>query len=143
MESLGKIRLDIHTEVITGTISDGLPNQTTAEVTTKLLMREGQKIFIGGLLRDTLTQTRSGIPILKDVPFLGFLFSKREQISVTTETVVLVSAYVAGRARQEISDQKLETLPIVEGALEERRAEKARIFQAPPQGPANGGSFED
>ena len=143
VDRLGQIRLDIHPEVSTGTISNGLPNQTTAEVTTKLLMREGQRVFIGGLLRDTLTQTRSGIPILKDVPFLGLLFSKREQISVTTETVVLVSAYVTGRARQEISDQKLETLPIVEGALEERRAEKARIFQAPPQGPANGGSFED
>ena len=42
----GRIMMDIHPEVSTGTITnDGMPNQTTTEVTTQLLADDGQTIF--------------------------------------------------------------------------------------------------
>ncbi|MEE9279943.1 MAG: secretin N-terminal domain-containing protein [Myxococcota bacterium] len=143
VDRLGRIRLEIHPEVSTGTISDGLPNQTTAEVTTTLLVEDGQKIFIGGLLKDTVTQTRSGVPVLMDIPYLGFLFSRREDISVSTETVVLISAHVASRARQAISEEKSAALPGIEEEMEKRRAEKNRRFEIPPQELLRAAPLED
>lgn len=132
VDQLGRIRLDIHPEVSTGTISDGLPNQRTAEVTTKLLVADGEKIFIGGLLKDTVTQSRSGVPFLMDLPLLGLLFSKREEVSVTTETVVVVTAYVAGRDRQRVSVEKTGVLQPIEEELLEQRKEKEQNFSPPP-----------
>jgi type II secretory pathway component GspD/PulD (secretin) len=133
VDRLGRIRLDIHPEVSTGTISDGLPNQTTSEVTTKLLLEEGQKIFIAGLLKDTLTKSRSGVPILMDIPYIRFLFSRLEEISVTTETVVMIAAYVAGRERQQVSEEKMRSMPLVEEELVQRRIEKEEDFEVQPQ----------
>ncbi len=135
VDQLGRIRLDIHPEVSTGTISDGLPNQRTAEVTTTLLVADGEKIFIGGLLKDTVTQSRSGVPFLMDLPLLGLLFSKREEVSVTTETVVVVTAYVAGRDRQRVSAEKTGALQPIEEELLEERKEKEQNFSPPPSPP--------
>ncbi len=137
VDRLGRIRLEIHPEVSTGTISDGLPSQTTAEVTTTLLIGDGERIFIGGLLRDTVTQSRSGVPFLMDLPLLGLLFSKREEISVTTETVVVVTAYVAGRERQRVSAEKTGSLPPIEEELLQRRREKEQNFPLFPPPPAS------
>lgn len=131
VDRLGRIRLEIHPEVSTGTISDGLPSQSTAEVTTKLLVEEGQKIFIGGLLKDSQTQTRSGVPVLQDIPFVGRLFSRREDVNVSTETVVVVSAYVASRARHEAIQEKTETLSAVEEELDQNRVEREQHFTPP------------
>ena len=139
VDRLGRIRLDIHPEVSTGTISDGLPNQTTAEVTTKLLIGDGEKIFIGGLLKETVIQRRSGLPFLMDLPLIGLLFSKREEVSITTETVIVVTAYVAGRERQRVSAEKTRSLLPIEQELLQRRREKEQNFppfRAPPANPA-------
>ena len=137
VDRLGRIRLNIHPEVSTGTISDGLPNQTTAEVTTTLLIGDGERIFIGGLLKDTVTQSRTGVPFLMDLPLLGLLFSKREEVSVTTETVIVVTAYVAGRARQRVSAEKTGSLRPIEEELLRRRKEKEQNFPLFPPPPAS------
>ncbi len=91
-----RIRLEIHPEVSTGTVSLGIPSQTTTEVTTHVLVPDGNTIFIAGLIRSTLTESRDGVPVLGDIPGLGLLFSRRERISVNTETVVLITPRIVG-----------------------------------------------
>ncbi len=92
----GHIVLKIHPEVSTGSITDGLPSQTTTEVTTTLITENGQRVFIAGLLKDTESETHVGIPYVMDVPILGRLFRRTEQRNVNTETVVILTAHVVG-----------------------------------------------
>jgi len=88
----GQILLDIHPEVSTGTVDEnGIPSQTTTEVTTKLLVSSGQTIFIGGLMRNTTTESRAGVPVLGRIPGLRWLFSSRSRTTANTETVVLIT----------------------------------------------------
>lgn len=94
VDDKGRITLEIHPEVSTGTVSDGIPSQTTTEVTTQVLVPDGNTVFIAGLIRNTLTESRDGVPLLADIPALGLLFSRREKISVNTETVVLITPRV-------------------------------------------------
>lgn len=88
----GRILLKIHPEVSTGSISGGIPSVKTTEVTTQLLTENGQRIFIGGLIRDSASESRRGIPFLSRIPFLGLLFSRSEWINRSTETIVIVRA---------------------------------------------------
>ena len=91
----GRILLDIHPEVSTGSVSDdGVPNQTTTEVTTSMLVESGKTVFIGGLIRRSDIKTREGIPVLGDVPGIGLLFSNKAINSVNTELVVLITPYI-------------------------------------------------
>jgi type II secretory pathway component GspD/PulD (secretin) len=94
----GRILMDIHPEVSTGTVdANGIPSQTTTEVTTRLLVGSGQTIFIGGLIKQGIAEVRSGVPVLGRIPGLGLLFSSRESISINTETIVMITPRIVGR----------------------------------------------
>jgi type II secretory pathway component GspD/PulD (secretin) len=95
VDGQGRILMDIHPEVSTGTVSDdGIPNQTTTEVTTTMLVNSGQTVFIGGLIKRSTEETREGMPVLGDLPVIGMAFSNRAINSVNTELVVLVTPYI-------------------------------------------------
>jgi type II secretory pathway component GspD/PulD (secretin) len=91
----GRVMMDIHPEVSNGTVDvNGIPSQTTTEVTTRLIVPDGQTIFIGGLMKHTLAEIASGVPGLDSLPGIGRLFSSRETTNVNTETVVLITPRV-------------------------------------------------
>ncbi len=88
----GRIMMDIHPEVSTGTITlDGVPSKKSTEVTTQLLAEDGQTIFIGGLIRNTIGKRREGVPFMSDLPLVGKLFGSGEELLIKTETVVLIT----------------------------------------------------
>ena len=70
---------------------DGVPSKSTTQVNTQMLVPDGQTVFIGGLIKQTVDETREGIPLLGDLPGIGNIFSNNSMISTDTETVVLVT----------------------------------------------------
>ncbi len=104
--------MDIHPEVSTGTIVDGIPSQTTTEVTTRLLVPSGRTVFIGGLMKRTLTERNQGVPVL------GKLFSNNVKIGVNTETIVLITPHIVADAGSAIEAAKVETVRDVESLLD-------------------------
>jgi type II secretory pathway component GspD/PulD (secretin) len=102
-----RILLEIHPEVSTGSVSDdGIPNQSTTEVTTTMLVHSGQTIFIGGLMKRNATETREGIPVLGDIPGVGLLFSNRSISTFNTELVVLITPYIIENTRMALDEGK-------------------------------------
>jgi len=94
VDGQGRILLDIHPEVSTGRVEDGIPNQVTTEVTTQMLVEDGQTVFIGGLIRRSLGQNKSGVPVLGEIPIVGRAFSSTSLSSLNTETVVMITPYI-------------------------------------------------
>ncbi len=93
----GMIMMSIHPEVSNGVISpDGIPSQTTTEVTTDILTTDGESIFIGGLIKNNIVEGTESVPLLGAIPILGSLFSSETRSSINTETVVLITPYVIG-----------------------------------------------
>ncbi|MDQ7830143.1 MAG: secretin N-terminal domain-containing protein [Desulfovibrionaceae bacterium] len=66
----------------------GNPPLITKETRTTLIVGDGDTIVISGLTKDTVTDTASGIPYLKDIPGLGYLF-KAKGDSVTKQEVLI------------------------------------------------------
>jgi type IV pilus assembly protein PilQ len=54
---------------------DAPPNITRRNITTNVLVENGSTVVIGGLYQTSTLETRSGIPYLKDLPLIGWLFS--------------------------------------------------------------------
>ncbi|MFQ5559979.1 MAG: OmpA family protein [Nitrospinota bacterium] len=90
----GKVLMHIIPEVSTGSIQDGIPAQITTKVTTTLQADDGQPVFIGGLMKNRVTETKSGVPLLEKIPVLSYVFSSREESVVKTETVVIITPYI-------------------------------------------------
>ena len=107
IDALGNIMMEIHPEVSTGFIStDGIPSQQTTEVTTEVLTRDGQPIFIGGLIKNNVTDGKTGVPFLSKIPLVGALFSSQSRASNNTETIVLISPYIVGGEAHQLMLEK-------------------------------------
>lgn len=115
----GRIMMDIHPEVSTGTVdANGIPSQTTTEVSTRLLVDSGETVFVGGLIKQNVTQSRSGVPGLSRVPGVGLLFSSRENASVNTETIVLIKPVIVERGDMSLSVKPLAKVEAAEEVLD-------------------------
>jgi len=94
----GDILMEIHPEVSTGTVSDdGIPAQTTTEVTTRMRVGNAKTIFIGGLIRRSTNSTEERVPFLGDLPLVGNAFANKANNTISTETIILVTPYILDR----------------------------------------------
>jgi len=92
----GYVNLLLTQEVSSATAETqfGAPVISTREATTQLLARSGQTVVIGGLIDQQTEESRSGIPILKDIPVLGWLFGTTREATVHSELFLFLTPYV-------------------------------------------------
>ncbi|MFH0772565.1 MAG: secretin N-terminal domain-containing protein [Candidatus Omnitrophota bacterium] len=88
----GYITMMIHPEVSSVTaLLDAGPRITTREADTTVRVKEGETIVIGGLIKQEDNRTKSGIPLLKDLPIIGLLFSNRSKDQTQVELAVFIT----------------------------------------------------
>jgi general secretion pathway protein D len=63
-------------------------------VSSRVAIRSGESVVLGGLIRDNESQGRSGVPLLMDIPGLGALFSTTNTVSSRTELLIFISPRV-------------------------------------------------
>jgi type IV pilus assembly protein PilQ len=91
----GYIRLEIHPEDSDGSIDDsGLPSETTTEVTSNVLVRDGHTIVIGGLFRDEASEVRSQVPIFGNIRGLGVLFRNTTDNVERREVIIVITPHI-------------------------------------------------
>ena len=70
------------------------PVISTREASTRAVIKHGQTVVIAGLIGETRDETESGIPFLRDIPLLGFLFKNKSITTNRTELAIFVTPYV-------------------------------------------------
>lgn len=98
----GRIMMEIHPEVSSVSINDGIPSLSTTEVNTQLLVEDGQMIFMGGLISNDRINDYAGVPVLEDIPILSYLFSKDDINDHNKETVVLIRPHIIHPGNMEL-----------------------------------------
>ncbi len=71
-----------------------VPIVDTRSIQTSLLMDDGQVVVIGGLRSKETTITQNKIPLLGDLPLIGFLFSNDKTEIKNSELLVLISPHI-------------------------------------------------
>lgn len=74
---------------------------------TNVRVRNGEPFVVGGLHREYTSKTKAKIPILGDIPLIGFLFSSVSNSTVSTQAVMLVVPYIL-----DTPDAAVETAPM-------------------------------
>ncbi len=92
------------------------PTILTRQLETTMTLRDGQSVLIGGLISESQSQGRSGIPGLGRIPVVGRLFRADSYMKDRTELLVMVIPYVIVDSRQ-----GHELLKQIEGQLELHR----------------------
>jgi general secretion pathway protein D len=70
------------------------PVISTRQLRTKLAVKDGQSIMMGGMIRKDTNMVDSGVPLLKNVPGLGWLFKSQTENTSKTELLVMITPYV-------------------------------------------------
>jgi type II secretory pathway component GspD/PulD (secretin) len=98
----GEITVEIQPEVsdVVGVGATGLPVVSKRAVTTKVRVKDGETIMIGGLVQKTETLNRRKIPLLGDIPILGLLFSRTDKITSEVETVIFITPHILVEGEQ-------------------------------------------
>jgi general secretion pathway protein D len=92
----GYVNLELIQEVSNATSEEqfGAPVISTREAATQLFVRDGQTVVIGGLIDRLTTETESGIPLLKDIPWLGNLFKTSSKGTIENELFLFLTPHI-------------------------------------------------
>lgn len=109
VDQQGRVLLKVHPEVSSTTLNAGIPEKKSTEVTTELLCEDGQSVFIGGLIKSVSSKDRTGVPLLGDIPGIGYLFSSTTEAVNNTETVVIITPRIVQdpRSASDFTKEKL------------------------------------
>lgn len=66
----------------------------TRNAETFMLLRDGETAILGGLIRDEERKTRVRVPILGDIPGLGWLFTSKDDSSNRTDVLLTITPRV-------------------------------------------------
>lgn len=103
------IRMEIHPKRSDGVVDSvtGLPSESTSEVTTNIMVKDGDTIVIGGLIETRDTLSVSQVPILGSLPVIGWLFRKEETSTKRTEIIVMITPRIVDPAVPEEGAEEL------------------------------------
>lgn len=76
------------------------PQFTKRKVETEVTIEGGKTLMIAGLIKDKTDNSNKGIPGLKDIPILGYLFGGKSDSVNKTELMITITPYVV-RNREE------------------------------------------
>ena len=141
VNSQGLVNLQIRQEVsavlATSFGNTGSPSFSTREAETTVVVQDGESVLIGGIIDDSISHTRSGIPFLMDVPVLGRAFRSEEDSVTRTELLVTITPSVI-RSKDEARRVTDDYTDRIEGLTELRRAMERRRRRSrlrDPEGP--------
>ena len=73
---------------------DGNPFIIKKETKTTLFVKDGETIVISGLSKNVKTQSKSGVPWLKDIPVLGWLFKGESKDHAMEEVLIFMTPHI-------------------------------------------------
>lgn len=83
------------------------PTIAQRKVQSRVAVRNGQTIVLGGLISERGSRVRSGVPGLADIPVLGWLFSKTDNQTARTELIVFITPRIvrSGEDARAVSEE--------------------------------------
>ena len=104
-----QVTLDINLE-----ISDTLPSSTVRRtpsfskrsINSSVVVEDRQTLMIGGIIDKSTNSTRTGLPWLKDIPYIGFLFGTTGETTSRSELLILLTPHVVGNPEDGIAETK-------------------------------------
>lgn len=66
-------------------------NRTHKEIKTSVIVNDNDVIALGGLMRDTVTDVVTKVPILGDIPVLGWFFKNKTKVTISESLLILIT----------------------------------------------------
>jgi type IV pilus secretin PilQ/predicted competence protein len=126
----GNILLNVQPSINSARIEEEIPVVTSTVVSTWLLAKSGETVFIGGLIQDTNTRTRQMVPCVGSIPGLGHLFGRSSQDRGKSELVVLITPRIVNAEVKGMGQEAIEkTRKIEQGFRQEPLTPNEQFYE--------------
>jgi general secretion pathway protein D len=109
-----------------------IPNTIKRTLNTEISVKDKETVMLGGFIKNTKSTSRSGVPLLQDIPLLGALFSQRNDAKAREELIVLMRPTVLKTpeiaAVNTIKEEQ--RLPGISASAAEEDADEQKIVNA-------------
>ncbi|MFN7169981.1 MAG: secretin and TonB N-terminal domain-containing protein, partial [Candidatus Omnitrophota bacterium] len=106
----------------TGQTLSSYPVITTREAETQVLIKSGETIAIGGLLKDVKKESKVGVPLLKEIPLLGLLFQRKTTDIEKIDLLIFLRAFIVESPQlTEEEQEKVEGIDSAEKIIKEEK----------------------
>ena len=103
----GYIRMDIQPKDSSGILkTNNIPDETSTELATNIIVKDGQTIVIGGLFRDVVVTDRKQVPLLGDIPLIGSLFRSTRDRTQREEVIVMLTVHIINEPDETNADAR-------------------------------------
>jgi general secretion pathway protein D len=117
-------------DIISNKQIDGndVPITTDRSTNAKIYVRDGDSVVLGGFIKTKKTESKSGVPILKDIPILGALFrdnmdnNERQELVVLMRPTVMETPEAVGAGTQSMYND----MPLIGRARLEARSQQIK-----------------
>lgn len=75
----------------------GVPIITTRNLTSRVLIYDGQTLIVGGLMKDDMREQVYKVPLLGDIPLLGYLFKYQTKTKTKTNLVFFITPHILSK----------------------------------------------
>ena len=124
--------LDIEQEVssVNTTNVSGASDLITSErkISTQVIANDGETIILGGLIRDEVQETRTKMPLLGDIPVLGWLF-RSDATNVDKSNLMVFLRATIVRTAEELQGATAQKYRTIREEQLRRRDEGASLFR--------------
>lgn len=135
----GLVTLDIAQEVsdVARTTTSGINSPTIQQrrLSSTVTTRSGQMIALGGLIREASTKSKSGVPLLSQIPLIGSAFGGQTTSGGRTELIILLTPTVI-RSADDVAttvDQIIGKLDQTRPMIERAKAQQVNGASPPPR----------
>ena len=122
----GTVTLYVYHEVSSaGAQTPNGPSFNQTNVETTLAVKDGETVAIAGLIRESSSNARNGVPFLSDIPILGSLFGRSTRSSARSELLILITPHVIRTPERfrEMTDEIKDSLRNVRKFVDEKQKE--------------------
>jgi general secretion pathway protein D len=116
------VRLKINQEIsalVQEESTQGLPTTLKRQAKTTVVIKDNQTIVIGGLMGDSSTSSNYQVPLLGDIPLLGWLFKSKGQRREKTNLYIFITPHIIETVAeaQAVKELKREQMEAFEGGV--------------------------
>jgi general secretion pathway protein D len=94
-----QVTLDINLEIsdtLPSSTVKGTPSFSKRSINSSVVVEDRQSLMLGGIIDRATNRTVTGIPWLKDIPYIGFMFGNVAETTTRSELLILLTPHVVG-----------------------------------------------
>jgi general secretion pathway protein D len=83
------------------------PDLERRQLSSVVTVQDGNRIILGGLINTKLEHNGNKVPLLGDIPLLGYMFKYEEEVKAVSELIIIIEPHIIDKAKNKVSLKEL------------------------------------